>query len=135
MSPEAQALLYVVDTHVLIWYFTGNKRLPEELKNRIDSVRQQGGRLLVPTIVLAEALAVAAKGRVPFDFNRLYQVVVAEPEFEIVEFGLGVFSEVLRIKRIPEIHDRIIAATARFYGGHLLTKDGEIQVADEVDVG
>ena len=135
MSLEMPALLYVLDTHVLIWYFTGNKRLPEELKNRIDQVRQQGGRLLVPTIVLAEALAVAAKGRVAFDFDQLYQAVLAEPEFEIVEFGLGIFGEVLRIKRIPEIHDRIIAATARFYGAHLLTKDGEIRVSDEVDVG
>ncbi|MFN8468285.1 MAG: PIN domain-containing protein [Caldilineaceae bacterium] len=134
MSSEMLALLYVLDTHVLIWYFTGNKRLPEDLKNRIDQVRQQGGRLLIPTIVLAEALAVAAKGRVALDFDQLYQAVLAEPEFEIVEFGLGIFDEVLRIKRIPEIHDRIIAATARFYGAYLLTKDGEIQVSDEVDV-
>ncbi len=61
MNPEPPALLYVVDTHVLIWHFTGNKRLPEKLKSRIDQIRLQGGRLLVPTIVLAEALAVAAK--------------------------------------------------------------------------
>lgn len=135
MSPETPTLLYVLDTHVLVWYFTGNKRLPEELKNRIDQVRQQGGRLLVPTIVLGEALAVAAKGRVVLNFDQLYQAVLAEPEFEIVEFGLGIFAEVLRIRRIPEIHDRIIAATARFYGAHLLTKDGEIRVSDEVDVG
>lgn len=135
MSTAPPALLYVLDTHVLIWYFTANRRLPEQLKDRIDQVRRQGGRLLVPTIVLAEALAVAAKGRVAFDFDQLYQAVLTEPEFEIVEFGLGIFSEVLRIKRIPEIHDRIIAATARFYGAHLLTKDGEIRVSDEVDVG
>ena len=49
-------------------YFTGNRRLSEERKNRIDQLRQQGGRMLVPTIVLAEALA--AKGRVAFDFDR-----------------------------------------------------------------
>jgi hypothetical protein len=36
MSSELPVLLYVLDTHVLIWYFTGNRRLPEELKNRID---------------------------------------------------------------------------------------------------
>lgn len=133
--PQPRAPLYVLDTHVLIWYFTGSARLPEELKIRIDQIRLQGGRLLVPTIVLAEALAVAAKGRVAFDFERLYALVQTEPEFEIVEFGLAVFGEVLRIQRIPEIHDRIIAATARFYGAHLLTKDGEIRLSDEVDVG
>lgn len=134
MNPESPGMLYVLDTHVLIWYFTGSRRLSEELKNKIDQVRIHGGRLLVPTVVLAEALAVAAKGRVVFDFDQLYQLLLSEPEFEIVEFGVGVFGEVLRIKRTPEIHDRIIAATARFYGAHLLTRDGEIQLSDEVDV-
>jgi predicted nucleic acid-binding protein len=88
-EPGTAVLLYVLDTHVLIWYFTGSKRPPEALKNRIDQVRLLGGRLLVPTIVLAEALAVAAKGRVAFDFDQLYEVVLAEPEFEIVGFAPG----------------------------------------------
>jgi PIN domain nuclease of toxin-antitoxin system len=134
MSNEAAPMLYVIDTHILIWYFTGNKRLSEKLKNTIDQVRQHGGRLLVPTIVLAEALNVAAKGRVEFDFNHLYQLVRAEPEFEVVEFGLDIFDEAMRIKGIPEIHDRIIAATAKFYGANLLTKDGVIRLSNEVDV-
>ena len=112
---------YVLDTHVLIGPFTGNRRLLEVLENRIDQVRQQGRRLLVPTMVLGEALAIAAKGRVTFDFDRLYRVMLTEPEFRIREFGLGIFDEVLRIKQIPEHHDQIIAAMARFYGAHLLT--------------
>ena len=103
-------MLYVIDTHVLIWYFTGNKRLSADLKAKIDEVRQQGGRLLVPTIVLAEALAVDAKGRVVFDFAHLYQLVQTEPEFEVVDFSVEIFDEVLRIQTIPEIHDRIIVA-------------------------
>ena len=61
-------MLYVLDTHVLIWYFIGSNRLHKELKKRIDKTRNQGGRLLVPTIVLAEALDIAEKGRVEFDF-------------------------------------------------------------------
>ncbi len=43
--------IYVLDTHVLIWYFIGSKRLTLRLKDRIDEVRNQGGRLLIPTIV------------------------------------------------------------------------------------
>jgi len=66
------SMLYVLDTHVLIWYFIGSRRLREELKELIDETRRQGGRLLVPTIVLAEALDVAEKGRVRFDFAEMY---------------------------------------------------------------
>lgn len=127
-------MLYVLDTHVLIWYFSGSARLSPEARDIIDQVRQQGGRLLVPTIVLAEALNVAVKGRVVFDFQKLYQLVRAEPEFEIVEFGIEIFDETLRVSAVPEIHDRIIVATARFYGADLLTKDGVIRASGEVGV-
>lgn len=127
-------MLYVLDTHVLIWYFTGSARLSPEARNIIDQVRQQGGRLLIPTIVLAEALNVAVKGRVVFDFHKLYQLVRAEPEFEIVEFGIEIFDETLRVSAVPEIHDRIIVATARFYGVDLLTKDGVIRSSGDVGV-
>jgi PIN domain nuclease of toxin-antitoxin system len=127
-------MLYVLDTHVLVWYFTGNARLSLEARNLIDEVRQQGGRLLVPTIVLAEALNIAAKGRVVFDFQQLYQLVRDEPEFEIVEFGIEVFDEALRVSAVPEIHDRIIVATARSFGADLLTKDGVIRSSGEVGV-
>jgi len=48
-------LNYVVETHVLIWYFIGSKRLKRELKGKMDEVRNKGGRLLVPTIVLADS--------------------------------------------------------------------------------
>lgn len=57
-----------------------------------------------------------------------------EPEFEIVEFGLEVFDETLRVSAVPEIHDRIIVATARFFGADLLTKDGVIRSSGEVGV-
>ena len=53
--------LYVLDTHVVIWYFIGSKRLRSGLKDKIDETRNSNGRLLVPTIVLVEALDVDEK--------------------------------------------------------------------------
>lgn len=125
-------MIYVVDTHVLIWYFIGSKRLHKELRERIDTTRNQGGCLLVPTIVLAEALDIAEKGRVEFDFAELYRLIKEEPEFEIVGFGFEIFDEVVNIKEVKEIHDRIITATARFYDAGVLTKDRIISESGEV---
>ncbi len=126
MNSPGMNTLYVVDTHVLIWYFIGSKRLQKKLKEKIDAVRNLGGRLLVPTIVLAEALDISEKGRVDFDFGAMYQKIAEEPEFEIVGFSPEIFEEVVRLKDVKEIHDRIIAATARFYRVGVLTKDNVI---------
>lgn len=125
-------MLYVVDTHVLIWYFTGSKRLCKELKEKIDALRHEGGCLLIPTVVLAEALDIAEKGKVEFEFSEMYKLIKEEPEFEIVGFGSEIFDELINVKKIKEIHDRIITATAKFYEAGILTKDKIISESGEV---
>jgi PIN domain nuclease of toxin-antitoxin system len=125
-------MIYVFDTHVLIWYFIGSKRLKRKLKEKIEEVRNTGGCLLVPTIVIAEALAIAEKGKVEFDFQGMYQLIKDEPEFEIVGFTPEIMEEVMHTE-IPEIHDRIIVATAKFYRARLLTKDKIILESGEVE--
>ena len=129
-----RGMLYVFDTHVLIWYFIGSRRLRVELKERIDETRRQGGRLLVPTIVLAEALGVAEKGRVIFDFAEMYRLIREEPEFEVIGFSPEIFEEVMGVEDVQEIHDRIIVATARFYRAGLLTQDRIVCESGEVEV-
>ena len=88
---------------------------------------------IVPTIVLAEALDIAEKGRVEFEFNRMYRLIVEEPEFEIVGFGFEIFEETMKIKGVKEIHDRIIVASAKFYQVGVLTKDRIINDSGEVE--
>ncbi|MBI3245004.1 MAG: PIN domain-containing protein [Deltaproteobacteria bacterium] len=124
--------LYVVDTHVLIWYFTGSKRLKPVLREKIDEIRNSNGRLLVPTIVLAEAFDIAEKGRVEFDFVEMERVIREESVFEIISFSPEIFTTVTQVRNVPELHDRIIVATARFYGAGILTKDREILASGEV---
>ena len=115
--------IFVLDTHVVIWYFIGSKRLRSVLKDKIDETRKSDGRLLVPTIVLVEALDVAEKGRVKFDFTEMYRLIREEPEFEIVSFTAEILDEAIHVQDVPELHDRIIVATARCYGACILTKD------------
>jgi len=133
MSSLETNMLCVVDTHVLIWYFMGSKRLHKKLKERIDAIRNRGGRLLVPTIVLAEALDIAEKKRVELDFADMYRLIKEEAEFEIVGFGSEVFDGTLLLKGVKEIHDRIIVATAKFYQVGILTKDKIINESGEVE--
>ena len=128
-----ERMLYILDTHVLIWYFIGSNRLHPKLREKIDTIRTQGGRLLVPTIVLAEALDIAEKGKVEFEFNRMYRLIVEEPEFEIIGFGFEIFEEAMKIKGVKEIHDRIIVASAKFYEVGVLTKDKIINNSGEVE--
>ncbi len=123
---------YLLDTHSLIWYFIGSRRLKLEAKEAIDRCRVMGGKLLVPTIVLSEALDVAEKGKIEFDFEGMYRLIKDDPSFEILGFTPEIFDETVRVKGIKEIHDRIISATARFYGAGIITSDRIIRDSGEV---
>lgn len=127
----------MIDTHILVWYFTGSERLSEEMKERIDRIRGSGGRILVPTIVLSEALYIAENERevssdreTVLDFDALYRKIVDDIGFEVVGFGQGVLEEATRVTSVPELHDRIITATARFYGAEIMTDDPEIESSE-----
>jgi PIN domain nuclease of toxin-antitoxin system len=83
--------------------------------------------------VLAEALAIAEKNKVEYGFLELYRLIQNEPEFQIIGFGPEIFEESIRIINIKEIHDRIIIATAKFYGAGIITKDRIIKDSGEVE--
>ena len=123
---------FLLDTHSLIWYFIGSRRLKSEAREAIDGCRVMGGKLLVPTIVLSEALDIAEKGKVEFDFEEMYRLIREDPSFEITGFTPEIFDETIRVKGIKEIHDRIISATARFYGVGVITRDRIIKDSGEV---
>jgi len=124
---------YVLDTHVLIWYFIGSDQLKSRQKEEIEKVRNHSGQLLIPTIVLAEALDVAEKGRVEFNFSAMYDLIQKHGSFEITGFSQTIFEKTRQIEKITEIHDRIIVATASFYESGVMTKDEVIQDSGEIE--
>ena len=53
-------------------------------------------------------------------------------EFEIISFTPEILEEILHTE-IPEIHDRIIVATAKFYRVGILTKEKIIRESGEIE--
>ena len=40
-------MLYVLDTHVLIWYFIDSKRLRKDIREKIDTTRNQSVQIVL----------------------------------------------------------------------------------------
>ncbi len=53
----------------------------------------------------------------------MYLLVRQEPDCEIVGLTSEILDQVTQGKDVPELHDRIIVATARYYSAGILTKD------------
>jgi len=125
---------YVVDTHALVWFLAGDRRLSPNARRVLRSAQADEVIVLVSTIVLAEVLYIAEKKRVPVDFPELLNRMRGGGGYQIVDFDLAVLLEMRNLPQALELHDRALAATALVYDAALITKDRELQKLDRPQV-
>ncbi len=126
------ALKRVLDTHTLIWYLEGNPRLGSAALAAMDDPSSE---MVLPLIALAEAVDLVHKGRSKIPtVSDLLSDVSGEPRIEIYPLTYDVLQHSLAATAVPEMHDRLIVATALHLQTHghqveLLTKDSDIVTA------
>ncbi|MBI5892623.1 MAG: PIN domain-containing protein [Deltaproteobacteria bacterium] len=56
-------MVYVVDTHAIVWFFEESNELGRNALNMLDS---KSSRLIIPTIVLAEIFYLAQRRKIKY---------------------------------------------------------------------
>jgi PIN domain nuclease of toxin-antitoxin system len=129
---------YVTDTHAVLWYLSGDKRLSRRARTAFLRAKDGYGQIIVPSIVLVEAVFILQRQRVSSDVIERLLNLPDSPDA-----GITVFPLTAPIARecasfgpvaVPEMPDRIIAATARYLGLSLLTVDPVIAESELVTV-
>jgi PIN domain nuclease of toxin-antitoxin system len=101
---------HIVDTHALIWHLVGSSKLGKKRQKVFDDKNSQ---LVLPVIALAEAIDIVQKGRTKIpDAPTLLQDVFSDSRIEIEPLTIGILQENLNAIAVPEMHDRLITATA-----------------------
>lgn len=124
----------VADTHVAIWYLYGDSRLSHAARSTIEQVAANGHQIAISSITLIEAAYLAEKGRIaPEAFDRLLQAIGDEDSvLTEVPIDRYIASALRRVDRsqIPDMPDRIIAATALHLNIPLISRDGRIRLSE-----
>jgi PIN domain nuclease of toxin-antitoxin system len=121
----------VSDTHALVWYLFAMPELSAAAKTRMDNAAASGGYIFVPTISFVEITYLAEKGRLGANVLPRINAAIQMPNsiLKPVELTHQItisLSQILR-QTVPEMPDRIIAATALHLNLPLVTKDHKIQ--------
>lgn len=121
--------VHVLDTHGLIWHLEGNPKLGGNAKTVLDDPQS---RLNLPIIALAEAIDIVRKGRTSITaVADLLRDVFADARIEIEPLTVEILLEAENALGVPEMHDRLITATAlnlekQGFQVAVLTKDASI---------
>ena len=123
----------VLDTHAAIWYLLDTKNLSEEVFSLIDGAAARGLPTYISAISLVEVVYLVERGRIAADaFERFTREIGQEnPAFTVVPVDSLIAAALRRIPRdvVPDMPDRIIAATALCLGLPLVTRDRRLQAA------
>jgi PIN domain nuclease of toxin-antitoxin system len=114
---------FVTDTHPLLWWFIDSPKISLNASEIFEKCELGENVIFIPSIVIAEALSIFDKKRVSFDFRKLFRKINESENFVIIPLDYPVLKEMIELKDIPELHDKIIASTARFLNFSIITKN------------
>ncbi|MGA9350932.1 MAG: PIN domain-containing protein [Anaerolineae bacterium] len=118
---------YVADTHSMLWYLSKDRRLSGRARSAFQAAKQDRAQILVPSIVLVEAIFLMQRQRIPeAQVSKLFELSEdAEASVCVVPLDMAVAQAVSDFgpAAIPDMPDRIIAATARALNLPLITVD------------
>jgi PIN domain nuclease of toxin-antitoxin system len=120
----------VADTHALIWLLHKDPRLSAFALNTMLAAEKAAEWIAVSSMTLIELAYLEEKGRIPVHnyagalslLNRIGGTLREQPVTQKVADALRLIDR----KQIPEMPDRVIAATALMLGVPLITCDQKI---------
>lgn len=127
---------FVSDTHTIVWYLSRSKRLSAKVRTIFERANGGYSQIVIPSIVLVETILLVQRARLDQDVVTRLLALSEDPLDSIYIYPLhkGVIGALNQFgpAAIPELADRIIAATALYLNLPLLTVDEAIHASNLV---
>ena len=124
----------VADTHTVLWYLLKDPRLSTRARQFMDDAATAGNDIAVSAISLAEIVYLIEKNRFPASVYDELKAALADSDYVIEEapFTVEIVDAMRQVPRadVPDLPDRIVAATGIYFGVPIISRDGRIRAAN-----
>lgn len=123
----------VIDTHALIWYLYNDSRLSSRARGFIEREAYDGNQIGLSSITLVEMVYLIEKSRVSSESLSIVTSSLSDPDglFSEIPVDLSIARAMARVdvQQIPDMPDRIVAATALKLNVPVISRDGKIALS------
>jgi PIN domain nuclease of toxin-antitoxin system len=116
-------MIFVTDTHSLIWYLGGSPLLGANARSAFERVLGGDGLVIVPAICIAELVMLAEKRRVAIDVDEIMQTLRETSGFVLSALSSEIAVKIRGLSQLNDIHDRLIVAETQARNATLITRD------------
>jgi PIN domain nuclease of toxin-antitoxin system len=123
----------VADTHAALWYVFDDRRLSERAKKFMERAARAQKKIAVSAISMVEIVYLIEKKRLPSAAYDDLLAALKDPDHVLMELPVGVgIAEAMRFVprlAVPDMPDRIVAATAISLRVPVISRDGRIHAS------
>jgi PIN domain nuclease of toxin-antitoxin system len=124
----------VADTHTALWHLFDDNRLSVPAGDFISQAAAVRRRIVISAISLAEIVYLIEKNRVPANAFIDLKKALTDPDHVLKEAPVTVeivetMQQVPRVA-LPDMPDRIVAATAMYFGVPVFSRDARIRASN-----
>lgn len=124
---------YVTDTQALVKFMMGKKVINDKAHRAFLSADKGECTIIIPAVVLMEVLYLFEKNRIEVGILHTEDLLKGQ-NYQFEPLTLEILKTASEIDDIPELHDRLIAATASYLEIPIITNDPLIRKSRFVTV-
>ena len=128
----------VADTHTALWYLFNDGRLSVAAGDFVDKAAAAGSQIVVSSISLAEMSISSKKNRLPENAYTDLKGALDDPDhvFKEAPFTVEIVDAMKQVPRadVPDMPDRIVAATAVYFDVPVISRDGKIRASNVLTI-
>jgi len=123
---------YLADTVAIVRHLRNHPALGSEAARILREADAGLYRIALSGITLMEVLYLSEAGRIDVPLTELVSIVSHSRNYEIIPVDANVVIAAIGIDDVPDLHDRIIVATALHLGVPILTGDRIITASSHI---
>jgi PIN domain nuclease of toxin-antitoxin system len=123
---------YLVDTVALVRYLRGGRKIGARARQILCEADAGEHIIAISAVTLMEILYLSESRRIPVDLDAVRQLLKRSINYRIVPIDFDVVTTAVSVDDVPELHDRLLVATAKFLNIPILTGDAVIKASHHV---